>query len=131
MLHLSSHIFFTESGRAVHLEQPHLPSSNCPACVHVSLRWHKGQDPPPPPLLPPGIFYARCLSASLQGVDAAFDEAEQGVAEVDELLEEYLEQVRSRMKCKRGIVFVSLNKDSHVLELPEVGSGLSVQGLGV
>jgi len=71
------------------------------------------------------------LSASLQGVDAAFDEAEQGVAEVDELLEEYLEQVRSRMKCKRGIVFVSLNKDSHVLELPEVGSGLSVQGLGV
>jgi len=56
----------------------------------------------------------------VQGVDAAFDEAEQGVSEVDENLEDYLDQVRSRMKCKRGIAYISLNKDSHVLELPEV-----------
>jgi hypothetical protein len=49
-----------------------------------------------------------------------FDEAEQGVSEVDGELEDYLDQVRSRMKCKRGIIYVSLNKDSHVLELPEV-----------
>ena len=55
-----------------------------------------------------------------QGVDASFDEAEQHIAEADEMLEEYLEQVRGRLKCKRGIGYVSLNKDSHVLELPEV-----------
>ena len=53
-------------------------------------------------------------------MDASFDEAEQHIAEADEMLEEYLEQVRGRLKCKRGIVYVSLNKDSHVLELPEV-----------
>ena len=80
-------------------------------------QWHKHQSLPFSFLSSSKTAEAEFLS---QGVDASFDEAEHHIAEADEMLEEYLEQVRGRLKCKRGIVYVSLNKDSHVLELPEV-----------
>ena len=43
-----------------------------------------------------------------------------GVAAVEEQLEEHLQDVRTTLKGKSSISYVSLNKDSHVLEVPEV-----------
>ena len=71
----------------------------------------------------PGLHDA-CDSSwlCLQGVDKAFDDAVDGVAAVQEQLEEHLQDVRRTLKGKSSISYVSLNKDSHVLEVPEVTS---------
>ena len=53
-----------------------------------------------------------------QGVDAAFDSAEAEVAAAEASLEQYLAEIRRRLG--RGISFVNLNKENHLLEVPEV-----------
>ena len=53
-----------------------------------------------------------------QGVDAAFDSAEAEVAAAEASLEQYLAEIRRRLG--RGISYVNLNKESHLLEVPEV-----------
>lgn len=58
----------------------------------------------------------------MQGVSAEFDEAEATLESVDGELQSHLEQVKSQLKSNRSICYVSLNKDSHVLEIPEVQS---------
>ena len=55
-----------------------------------------------------------------QGVSTEFDEAEGTLESVDEDLQTHLDDVKSRLKSNRSICYVSLNKDSHVLEIPEV-----------
>lgn len=56
----------------------------------------------------------------MQGVSAEFDEAEGNLEGIDEELQGHLEQVKAQLKSNRSICYVSLNKDSHVLEIPEV-----------
>ena len=60
----------------------------------------------------------------MQGVDEAYDAAEEAVSAVDDELEEHLKQVQEEVRST-AIVYVSLNKDSHVLEVPEVQTPLS------
>lgn len=62
----------------------------------------------------------RSLFVALQGVSAEFDEAEDALESNDQALQSHLEQVKAQLKSNRGICYVSLNKDSHVLEIPEV-----------
>ena len=59
-------------------------------------------------------------SSCMQGVSAEFDEAEGILDGIDAELQSHLEQVKSQLKSNRSICYVSLNKDSHVLEIPEV-----------
>ncbi|GFH28140.1 DNA mismatch repair protein [Haematococcus lacustris] len=54
------------------------------------------------------------------GVDAAYDEALAAVADVEGRLAEYLQSVRGRVSAPpRSVVYISMNKDSHIIELPE------------
>lgn len=55
----------------------------------------------------------------LQGVNEAFDSAQAAIREADAQLKDYLKDVQQEVGCKQ-IVYVSLQKDSHVLEIPEV-----------
>lgn len=55
-----------------------------------------------------------------------FDEADAGVAEVESELAEHLTDVRKLVKGGNRVVYVSVNKDSHLLEIPEVCSCLDM-----
>ena len=64
---------------------------------------------PPPPKTPcPG-----------QGVNADYDEAHAVIEQAERALKDYLHEQRRATNC-RQLGFVSLNKESHVLEAPEV-----------
>ncbi len=55
-----------------------------------------------------------------QGISEGFDAAEAAVAEADADLEAYLQSVRDqfgKISATRNIKFVSLNKESHLLEV--------------
>lgn len=56
----------------------------------------------------------------MQGVDADFDKAESALGLVDAELVEHLQDVKTQLKGNKNICYVSLNKDSHVFEIPEV-----------
>lgn len=56
----------------------------------------------------------------VQGVDEAYDAALEGIDAVEAELQRYLGEAR---RCVGGgvkVAYVSLNKESHVLEVPEV-----------
>ena len=53
------------------------------------------------------------------GVDPAYDAAEAAVAEAELSLAEYLKSARRELGAGKEVKFASLNKDSHVLEVPE------------
>lgn len=55
----------------------------------------------------------------LQGVDTAYDKAQESLQAADRELKTYLKAVQQDVGNKQ-IVYVSLQKDSHVLEIPEV-----------
>eukprot|EP00775_Hariotina_reticulata_P005636 gene5636-5875_t len=55
---------------------------------------------------------------SKAGVDPAYDEAKAAVEQVDHDLQTYLSSVRRELDC-RSVMYISLNKDSHVLEVSE------------
>ncbi|CAL8470971.1 g10513 [Coccomyxa elongata] len=52
------------------------------------------------------------------GADAAFDDADARVAAVEADLAQHLKDVRKKLGCS-GITYVSLNKDSHLLDIPD------------
>ncbi|KAL6768798.1 MSH6 [Auxenochlorella protothecoides x Auxenochlorella symbiontica] len=54
-----------------------------------------------------------------EGVDADFDAATRAIVAADAALDDYLEEVKGLLKTRAGVTYVSLNKDSHVLQLPE------------
>lgn len=58
-------------------------------------------------------------------MDEAFDEAEGAIAVAEQNLAEYLTDVRRSVRgcAAREVNYVSLNKDSHVIEVPEVSRG--------
>ncbi len=58
----------------------------------------------------------------MQGVSKEFDEAESTLEGIDDELQSHLDHVKAQLKSNRSICYVSLNKDSHVLEIPEVSS---------
>ncbi|KAG2440549.1 hypothetical protein HYH02_010133 [Chlamydomonas schloesseri] len=53
-----------------------------------------------------------------QGVDEAYDSALEGIEAAERQLQEHLKELRSRFNC-RELTYVSVNKDSHLLEVPE------------
>ncbi|KAG2424293.1 hypothetical protein HXX76_014671 [Chlamydomonas incerta] len=53
-----------------------------------------------------------------QGVDEAYDAAMEGMEAAERRLQEHLKELRSRLNC-RELAYVSVNKDSHLLEVPE------------
>ena len=53
------------------------------------------------------------------GVDAEYDAAVAGVATAEEALGEYLQELKAELGS-RDVRYTSLNKDSHVIEVPEV-----------
>ncbi|WIA28905.1 hypothetical protein OEZ86_011429 [Tetradesmus obliquus] len=59
---------------------------------------------------------------SKAGVDPAYDAAKAAVEEADRDLQAYLARVRKQLDC-RSVSYVSMNKDSHVLEVPEAACG--------
>jgi hypothetical protein len=64
-------------------------------------------------------------------VDAAFDEAEATLQEVEQELESYLKSVRKILGT--NVTYVQLHKETHVLEVPEVCpmmSQLCIRSLG-
>ena len=54
------------------------------------------------------------------GVDEAYDAAEAAVAEADAALSDYLQEVRAELGGGKEVRYASLNKESHVIEVPEV-----------
>ena len=63
-------------------------------------------------------------------MDESFDAAEDALSGVDEQLDNYLAEIRQVLKSK-AIVYVSVQKDSHLLEIPEVGLMPACQDCGV
>ncbi|KFM28138.1 DNA mismatch repair protein Msh6 [Auxenochlorella protothecoides] len=61
----------------------------------------------------------------VDGVDADFDAATRAIVAADAALDDYLEEVKGLLKTRAGVTYVSLNKDSHVLQLPEVFVGVA------
>lgn len=53
----------------------------------------------------------------LQGVDPEFDAADAEVEEASEALQEHLVTVRKALGGGREVCFVSVNKDSHLIEV--------------
>ena len=68
------------------------------------------------------------ISPCLQGVDSAFDDAEEGLEQALADLQAYLMDVRRQLGAGAEVSYVSLNKDPFLLEVPEVRAGLG-QGL--
>ena len=64
------------------------------------------------------------MSICLQGVDSAFDEAEEGLEQALADLQAYLKDVRQQLGAGAEVAYVSLNKDPFLLEVPEVRAGL-------
>ena len=58
----------------------------------------------------------------MQGVDGAFDEAEAAIAATEKSLKTYLKEVRSCCDAGNEITYISLQKESHVLEIPQVSA---------
>ena len=52
-------------------------------------------------------------------MDVDFDAAMAGLHNVDQKLKDYLKEVQAELQVKQ-IVYVSVQKDSHLLEIPEV-----------
>lgn len=56
-----------------------------------------------------------------RGADAAYDAACDAADAAEAALADYLAEVRAALKC-REVAFVSQNKESHVLEVPEAAA---------
>lgn len=70
------------------------------------------------------MILCKCKHPStLQGVDAEFDAAEDAVSQAKADLHTHLKDVRKRMGGGREIVFVTVNKDSHLIEVRCFGDG--------
>lgn len=54
-----------------------------------------------------------------QGVDEAFDEATEACAQARAALEQYIKTLRKSLGGSKDIAYVSVNKDSHLVEVPE------------
>lgn len=56
----------------------------------------------------------------VQGVDAAFDEAEAEISLAENDLKKHLREVQDRFDAGGAITYISLQKESHLLEIPQV-----------
>ncbi len=56
----------------------------------------------------------------MQGVDEAFDEAESVINAADKSLKVFLKEARARCDAGSEMTYISLQKESHVLEIPQV-----------
>lgn len=55
-----------------------------------------------------------------QGVDEEYDAAEAELRAADEGLKYYLRGVRSKLGAGKDVTYVAVNKESHLIEVPEV-----------
>ncbi|KAK9844444.1 hypothetical protein WJX74_002610 [Apatococcus lobatus] len=65
---------------------------------------------------------AACASGQIipaQGVDAAFDEAEAEIKSAEKALKAYLKEVCTKLEAGNDITYISLQKESHLLEIPQ------------
>ena len=60
------------------------------------------------------------MSLLEQGVDEAFDAAKAAIQGADRRLKEYLKEVRSTLGAGKEVTYVTVNKESHLIEVPEV-----------
>ena len=58
-------------------------------------------------------------------MDEVFDNAKNSLRSTDSQLKAYLREVQEELNCKQ-ITYVSLQKDSHVFEIPEVSHSFQV-----
>ena len=58
----------------------------------------------------------------MQGVDAEYDEAEAAIAAAEKGLKAYLREARDDCDAGKEITYISLQKESHVLEIPQVSA---------
>ena len=56
----------------------------------------------------------------MQGVDEAFDESESAINAAEKSLKVFLKEARARCDAGSEMTFISLQKESHVLEIPQV-----------
>ncbi len=55
-----------------------------------------------------------------QGVNAEYDAAEEHLAAADAKLTVYLKELRCLLGAGKEVCYVALNKETHVIEVPEV-----------
>lgn len=53
------------------------------------------------------------------GVDPCFDTAQQAVHDAEAALEDYIEDVRAQLKTGKEVKYASLNRETHVIEVPD------------
>ena len=56
----------------------------------------------------------------LRSTDAAFDEAEAEIKSAEKALKAYLKEVCTKLEAGNDITYISLQKESHLLEIPQV-----------
>lgn len=54
-------------------------------------------------------------------MDTVFDEAEAEIKVAEQDLKAYLKEVRAKFEAGEDIIYISLQKESHLLEIPQVG----------
>lgn len=60
------------------------------------------------------------LTIPTQGVDENYDAAEADLQAADRQLKDFLKEVRAKLGAGKDVAYVAVNKETHLIEIPEV-----------